>query len=129
VAGTRFYGRRVIEANTPSDTHTATLRHERDASFCWLMADRRGRRVVWRLLSDAGVFRASMAATPELTAFNEGRRATGLALLADISRLCPERFAEMQLEARAEEIGASPFATPTVSTGDTSDDARNPDKT
>ncbi len=93
------------------------------------MADRHGRRIVWRLLGDAGIFRSSMAATAELMAFNEGRRSTGLALLADISRLCPERFAEMQQEARAEEIGASPFANPNVSTGDTSDDSRTPDQT
>jgi hypothetical protein len=128
VARTRFYGRRVIEATTLTDTNTATLQRERDASIRWLLADRRGRRVVWWLLADAGVFRSSMGATPELTAFNEGRRSTGLALLADVSRLCPERFAEMQLEARAEEIGASFPATSKPSIGDTRDDARPSDQ-
>ena len=118
----------MIEAPTLTDTHTATLQRERDASLCWLMSDRRGRRVVWQLLADAGVFRGSMAGTPELTAFNEGRRSTGLALLADISRLCPGRFAEMQLEARAEEIGASSPATSNTRIGDTSDDARTSDQ-
>ena len=118
----------MIEAATLPDAHTATLQRERDAAFCWLMADRRGRRVVWQLLADAGVFRSSMTVTPELTAFNEGRRSTGLALLADVSRLCPERFAEMQLEARAEELGAPSPATSTPSIGDTSDDARPSDR-
>jgi hypothetical protein len=73
-------------------------RREDDAALSWLMADGRGRRFVWRLLGDAGLFRSSMAPTSEGTAFNEGRRALGLALLAAISRVCPARFAEMQQE-------------------------------
>lgn len=118
----------MIEAATLSDAHTAALQRERDAAFSWLMTDRRGRRVVWWLLADAGVFRSSMAATPDLTAFNEGRRSTGLALLAVVSRLCPERFAEMQLEARAEETGAPSLAPSKPCIGETSDDARPSDR-
>jgi len=107
-----------------TDKLSDTLQRERDASFCWLMTERRGRRVVWRLLGEAGVFRASMAATSELTAFNEGRRSTGLALLADISRLCPERFAEMQQEARVEETAALRLPAPVPTSGE-NDDARD----
>lgn len=88
------------------------------------MTDRRGRRVVWRLLGEAGVFHSSMDATPERTAFNEGRRSTGLALLADISRLCPERFAEMQREARVEETCALRSTAPVPTSGE-DDDARD----
>ena len=64
----------------------------------WLMDDPRGRRFVWALLARAGLFRSSMTTTPELTAFNEGRRDMGLALLADVMRLCPETYARMQAE-------------------------------
>lgn len=107
-----------------TDTLSDTLQRERDASFRWLMTDRRGRRVVWRLLGEAGVFRTSMASTPALTAFNEGRRSAGLALLADISRLCPERYAEMQREANAEEAAALLSAVPIPTAGE-ADDARD----
>jgi hypothetical protein len=70
-----------------------------DDAFRWIMNDERGRKVVWSLLDRAGVFRSSMAATPELTAFNEGRRDMGLALLADIMRLAPELYTRMAAEA------------------------------
>lgn len=116
----RSYGRCVTEATHFSET----LQRERDASFRWLMTDRRGRRVVWRLLGEAGIFHSSMASTPEATAFNEGRRSTGLALLADISRLCPERFAEMQQEAHVEEMAALRSSTPIPTAGE-ADDARD----
>ncbi len=78
----------------------ATGEHrQNDAALRWLMADARGRRFVWALLGRAGLFRSSMAHSAELTAFNEGRRDTGLALLGDVMRLCPERYAGMQAEA------------------------------
>ena len=62
------------------------------------MGDLRGLRIVWSLLGKSGVFRSSMAGSPELTAFNEGRRDIGLALLADVKRLSPENYALMQSE-------------------------------
>jgi predicted Fe-S protein YdhL (DUF1289 family) len=76
-----------------------TARRQRDEAFRWLMADQRGRRIVWSLLGKASVFQSSMAGSSELTAFNEGRRDVGLALLADIMRLCPESYTRMQAEA------------------------------
>ncbi len=78
-----------------------SVRRQRDEALRWLMADLRGRRIVWSLLGKAGVFRSSMASSPELTAFNEGRRDIGLALLADVMRLCPENYALMQSEQAA----------------------------
>ena len=71
---------------------------QRDQAIRWLMDDLRGRRFVWSLLGQAGVFRSSMASSAELTAFNEGRRDIGLALLADVTRLSPENYALMQSE-------------------------------
>ena len=69
-----------------------------------LMDDARGRRFVWALLGDAGLFRSSMAHTAELTAFYEGRRDTGLVLLAELMRLCPGQYALMQAEAAPQTI-------------------------
>jgi len=51
------------------------------------------------LLAKAGLFRSSLGTSPELTAFNEGRRDLGLAVLADMMRLCPGQYARMQAEA------------------------------
>lgn len=64
----------------------------------WLMATKRGRRVVWRLLSSAGVFQLSFNTNAMTMAFNEGRRSEGLSLLATIMRSCPAQYAEMTKE-------------------------------
>jgi hypothetical protein len=70
-------------------------------AFKWLMGDARGRMLMWKRLGDAGVFRCSMAPTPEMTAFHEGRRDMGLRDLGEIMRLCPEQYTRMTAEAQA----------------------------
>ncbi len=70
-------------------------------AFKWLMGDARGRMLMWERLGDAGVFRCSMAPSPEQTAFREGRRDMGLRDLDQIMRLCPEQYTRMTAEARA----------------------------
>ncbi len=62
-----------------------------------LLADPHGRRVAWRLLGLAGVFRISYlpgldAAT---VAFREGERNTGLNLLNDLLAASPGGYAQM----------------------------------
>lgn len=64
----------------------------------WIMSDARGRRFVWRLLEQAGIYRSSMAATPEVTAFNEGNRAGGLRLLTKLLAASPSEYLQMQKE-------------------------------
>ncbi|HTR86982.1 MAG TPA: hypothetical protein VMI56_21050 [Reyranella sp.] len=81
---------------------TARARDRRaDEAFKWLMADPRGRLLMWERLGQAGIFRTSMASSPELTAFNEGRRDQGLRDLQRIMRLCPEQYMRMVGEAQA----------------------------
>lgn len=63
-----------------------------------LMAVQWGRRIVWRLLADAGVFRLSFNTEPLLMAFAEGGRSSGLRLMAQVVRLCPEHYTTMQKE-------------------------------
>jgi hypothetical protein len=59
-----------------------------------------GRRFVWRLLEQAGVYRASYAGeATHATAFNEGRRNQGLQLLSEIFRACPGSYTLMVQEA------------------------------
>lgn len=57
-----------------------------------------GRRVLWRLLSEAGVYRSSFTENSNRTAFNEGRRDIGLLLLKDVNLAKPNAFAQMQRE-------------------------------
>jgi hypothetical protein len=67
-------------------------------AFKWLMADARGRLLMWERLGEAGVFRISFASSAELTAFREGRRDMGLRDLELIMRLCPEQYLRMAAE-------------------------------
>jgi hypothetical protein len=71
--------------------------------LCWLMGDKRGRRFVWRQLSEAGVYQLTFTGEALSSAFNEGKRNQGLKLLAQITRHCPDRLFEMQKEARTNE--------------------------
>lgn len=61
----------------------------------WLMATKRGRRIVRRILDRAGVWQLSFNTNALTMAFSEGRRNEGLALLAIITEHCPTRYAEM----------------------------------
>lgn len=59
-----------------------------------------GRRFLWDLLVEAGVFRLSFVAGDQWsTVFNEGRRAMGNALFARIQSLNPEYYHVMAKEA------------------------------
>lgn len=66
----------------------------------WLLSSKRGRRIAHRMLERAGVFRLSFNANSMTMAFNEGMRNEGLRLLSQINTVAPERYAEMQREAR-----------------------------
>jgi hypothetical protein len=77
--------------------HHAKLKDVEDTK--WLMSSKRGRRVVNRLLQQAGVFRSSFHTNALQMSFNEGNRNGGLILLADITENCPDRYAEMIEEA------------------------------
>jgi hypothetical protein len=47
----------------------------------WLMGSKRGRRILWRQLDRAGVFRSSFNTNAMQMAFNEGARNEGLRVL------------------------------------------------
>lgn len=66
----------------------------------WLMSSKQGRRVVWRLLDKAGIYRTSFAGNSDTTNFNEGMRNLGLFLVAETTQHALEAFAQMQTEAR-----------------------------
>lgn len=73
--------------------------------FKWLMRDRRGRRLVFWLLSVAGVFRSTYVQPKEAAAFMpiamahaEGTKEIGYRLLAVVNKVCPELYAKMMKE-------------------------------
>ena len=57
-----------------------------------------GRRFIWTLLGDCGVFRTSFTGNNS-TFFNEGKRFVGLEVLKRMNSAAPEAFANMQREA------------------------------
>lgn len=67
-------------------------RQEEREDVKWLMRSKQGRRVAWRLLDQAGVFRLSYAGNSNDTIFREGMRNMGLRLMAQINEACPEQY-------------------------------------
>ena len=63
-----------------------------------LVGTAHGRRILWRLLESAGVFRLSYTGDIHETLFREGRRAVGLELLALIVNHMPHSYAAMLTE-------------------------------
>ena len=61
-----------------------------------------GRRVVWRLLEYAGVWRSVFNPEPLRMAFAEGQRNLGLQLLGWVMDECPDEYELMMREARDE---------------------------
>jgi hypothetical protein len=64
----------------------------------WLMSNKRGRRILWRLLERAGVFRLSFDTNAMRMSFNEGNRNYGLRTWELIHSTCPELYAVMLKE-------------------------------
>lgn len=67
----------------------------------WLLGDQRGRRIVWALLEDGGVFRSSFdPERPAVTAFHEGQRNGGLRVLHQVMQADPSAYELMAREAQ-----------------------------
>lgn len=71
---------------------------QQQADFLWFMRDKRGRRIVWRQLAEAGVFQQSFNPDAMTMAFKEGRRSSGLQLLTQVHTLCPDLYTTMMKE-------------------------------
>lgn len=74
------------------------LAHEEADDFKWLMGSKRGRRMVWRLLERAGVFRLSFNQNAMSMAFAEGCKNEGTRTVGMIHAHCPELYAVMVKE-------------------------------
>lgn len=66
-----------------------------DEAFRWIMSDERGRRFVAQQLRDSEALAPRVTRDAGMAMFNEGRRAHGLGLIHEISRLCPQHLANV----------------------------------
>ena len=73
-----------------------------EADLRWVLSDPRGRRFLWQLLGDAGIFRTSFTGNSE-TFFREGMRNLGLQVFTKIHEVAPDLYLEMAQEAQAEQ--------------------------
>ena len=79
-------------------------RQNEESDIKWLMSSKRGRRLVWRLLEQAGVFRSSFNTNAMAMSFAEGNRNYGLQLLNLVHTLCPELYPTMIKEQKMSEM-------------------------
>lgn len=81
------------------DAEASRARRDQEVSdLKWLMGHEEGRRIAWRLLEGAGVFRSSFSMNGLQMAFSEGNRNQGVKLLAEIHEHCPVRYTQMVKE-------------------------------
>lgn len=73
-------------------------KEQEESDIRWLMGSKRGRRIVWRLLVQSGLFTSSFDANAMVMAFAEGRRFFGGRMLETIHALCPELYPTMVKE-------------------------------
>jgi len=87
------------------DREKANLWREREIEDLKAVMDtKEGRRFIWRLLGQAGIFHPSfVVGAPDVTAFNEGGRKQGLNLMAEIISETPTSFLTMQQEVMNDE--------------------------
>jgi len=94
---TDFEGEEIAQAEKAVRSKSA--RDVEDADFKWLMGSRRGRRIVWRRLDRAGIFRSSFNSNSMAMAFAEGCKNDGLRIIGQIHLLCPDTYSVMIQEA------------------------------
>lgn len=66
----------------------------------WLMSDKRGRRIVFRMLDRAGLHRSSFDTNNASMAMKEGLRWFGIWLQEEIETHCFDRFIELLKESK-----------------------------
>lgn len=85
-------------AKAQAEAHARAKAETEEADIKWLMSTKRGRRIVWRLLDQAGVFRLSFNTNAMQMAFAEGNRNFGNRTLALLQSQCPELYPTMVKE-------------------------------
>ena len=80
-----------------TDAQKQRIKKIEEDDFRWLMAEKRGRRIMWRLLERTRVYQSSFTGNSQ-TFFLEGTRNVGLMLISDIQKHCAEQFVVMLKE-------------------------------
>lgn len=82
----------------------ARARRERELNdLRWLLGHPQGRRIVSRLLDEAGVYRSSFNTSGSVMAFAEGRRHIGLFLTAELLEASPDGYMKVLNEYRTKQ--------------------------
>lgn len=93
-----------VQAHERDAANAAELAREKQeqrlTDLKWLMSFRQGRRIVWRLLEETGVYRSSFHTNALTMAMLEGQRNHGLRLLAAVTEATPRKFDAMMKENR-----------------------------
>lgn len=91
--------REQAETQEEADKRKRLLQLQDDTDIQWLMEHKQGRRVVWRVLGIAGLYRNPMQGDGDaFTNLRCGMQAVGQTLVADIHRLCPQSYFDMVKE-------------------------------
>lgn len=98
------------EAQADKSLRARVQRDAEAADLKWLMSSKRGRRIVWRLLSLSGVFQPVFHPTAMVMAYQEGKRNYGLQILAEVNKHCSDLYPTMTKESTHDghPDGASP---------------------
>ncbi len=91
----------TTEEQQVADAKAKALAREQEIEdFKWFMGTKQGRKLMWKLLSDCGVFKTPhrIGALPEDNAFRAGMQYVGQMQLAEIHLLCPEQYHQMTME-------------------------------
>ena len=73
------------------------------ADMAWVLSDARGRRVLWRVIANAGVWDRIRAPNPDIH-YREGRRDVGIELMERIDSVDNSMIPLMMQEARNQEL-------------------------
>ncbi|MGE0745289.1 MAG: hypothetical protein AB7K86_08580 [Rhodospirillales bacterium] len=84
-----------------SDEQRLADTQQRD-DWQWLMGDPRGRRLMWGVLAEAGIYLQTFTGELGTSAFNEGRRSMGLQMMDRMIRHAPDAWTQMHAEHRIE---------------------------
>ena len=90
--------RAIDRAKADREVRDRLAKETEESDLKWLMSNKRGRRIIWRLLDHSGVFRLSFNTNAMQMAFAEGNRNYGNRTLAMIHALCPEQYPTMVKE-------------------------------
>jgi len=75
---------------------------QRGRDWMTVLSTPEGRRLVWTILGECGLYRSSFAVDALAMAHNEGRRDVALRLLADITQHTPDAYVLMLTENRTD---------------------------